>query len=364
MIHFCPATIFMSIVSCNIIIIALTLVFSNTKCLIHSNGNIYKIVILAIYIRLLLPFSFFHTRNYYYANQGTVDKIKSFLLSNFIYIGSYGLSIMKLVFLIWIVGIIANIITCSYHFLQTRRFIMNNHIDVTKEYRYASIVNHFCVYTGKKNNYRVYKVPGISIPMIYGIHNPIVLLPSEIEYATNDLYFILLHELYHSFHNDIAYLFFGNLIKILFWFNPACPILTNQLLLTLEMRIDNIVSDIGPKAVSAYLNCIIRIMESNVHSKETRSINSLAMATYPSKQMTLRFVKIINKKKELDKFSLIPTFIITFLIVMFIIGSYVHTIDSHHANMKTSSSVSGFSYLDDGFSPKIIFLRNGINITL
>ena len=61
--------------------------------------------------------------------------------------------------------------------------------------------------------------PFVQTPMVYGIRNPKVLLPTE-EYTTDQLKIILLHELTHIKHKDIFWKLLCRMILLIYWFYP------------------------------------------------------------------------------------------------------------------------------------------------
>ena len=61
--------------------------------------------------------------------------------------------------------------------------------------KYSSILNSVCNRYHLDNVFQIYEILGLSSPMIFSMHKPIILLPIENEYSVEELTFIFRHEL-------------------------------------------------------------------------------------------------------------------------------------------------------------------------
>lgn len=81
--------------------------------------------------------------------------------------------------------------------------------------------------------------PAIYTPMMIGFFRPIILLPS-IEIASEELTFILRHELVHLKRNDLWYKALVSLTIAIHWFNPVVHIIAKSISVQCEISCDEL----------------------------------------------------------------------------------------------------------------------------
>jgi len=81
--------------------------------------------------------------------------------------------------------------------------------------------------------------PGITSPMMIGFFSPVILLPS-IKIASDELIFILRHELVHLKRNDLWYKALVLLATAVHWFNPVVHIMAKAIAVQCEISCDEL----------------------------------------------------------------------------------------------------------------------------
>ncbi|WP_313233222.1 M56 family metallopeptidase [Tissierella praeacuta] len=127
---------------------------------------------------------------------------------------------------IWIMGVIVLLLLRVIPYIRFKSYILRNSKVVEEE----DIINLFDLCKAELNlntkiDLRICN--NISSPMLIGIFNPIVLIPSiDIDYKK--LKMIFLHELNHCKRRDIIIKVLGIIINAIHWFNPLIYILLNE----------------------------------------------------------------------------------------------------------------------------------------
>ena len=122
------------------------------------------------------------------------------------------------------------------------------------------------------DNIDLYKSTVIPMPLITGIINPVIILPS-ITLNDEETMIILKHELQHYKYKDIILKFCLQLFCILYWWNPAMYIVKKQLLLLLEIRADSgVYETLNAVQKINYLECLKK-MSTNSQGHPDLGIN-------------------------------------------------------------------------------------------
>jgi beta-lactamase regulating signal transducer with metallopeptidase domain len=137
-----------------------------------------------------------------------------------------------------------------------------------------------------------------SMPIVYGILRPAVLLPAEAElWSEERRRLVLLHELTHVTRRDCLTQMLAQLACAFYWFNPFVWIAARRLRVEREQACDDYVLSIGTKP-SDYANHLLEI----ARSMQERSIfewsqtTSVAMAR--RSQLEGRLLAILSKENE------------------------------------------------------------------
>ena len=277
MIHFSMASLLMSVLFGNLLLILIYFVFLNTKLMLEIGVKLLTVLIVAVFVRLIFPFELFCSTNIYLPE--FLSRIIIYFQEEIIF-SFYGhnITLWKIFLTLWLVGIaIASYrLYIAYHSLY--KFVRVLGQNVTDKEPYHSLAQKICDEHKKNNVFQIFKMANISSPMIYGFRKPHILLPKNLNIAKQDLYYILSHEMAHFFHHDLWLKLFSQFLCILFWWNPFVYLLRKQIFSMLEIRIDShIVKLPQPTAKYEYMRCLTTVKKYIANSALDKSANASAI---------------------------------------------------------------------------------------
>lgn len=166
-------------------------------------------------LRFLLPFEINCSTNILLPE--TLSRIIIFLKTPNIVLGKFTLSVWHLFLIVWLVGsgIAFLRLLLSYH--RFHQIVRQLGTDISIEEPYQSLLQQICQEHHKKCQFHIVKLPGISSPMVTGIHKPYILFPENLNAGSQDLYYILSHEASHIFHHDMIIKFLAQLLCVIYW---------------------------------------------------------------------------------------------------------------------------------------------------
>ena len=116
-----------------------------------------------------------------------------------------------------------------------------------------------------------------TMPMIWGIFRPTLLLPAEAsDWAADRRRVVLLHELAHAKRRDCLSKLIGQLACAMYWFNPLCWLALRRLQTEAERACDDLVLNAGSRPAD-YAEHILEIA-SGLHAGTLAAHSSIAMA--------------------------------------------------------------------------------------
>lgn len=149
-----------------------------------------------------------------------------------------------------------------------------------------------------KGRVRLLRSERTSMPIVYGIIRPAVLLPAEAEaWSEERQRMVLLHELTHVTRRDCLTQMLAQLACAFYWFNPGVWIAARRLRIEREQACDDYVLSIGTKP-SDYANHLLEIARSMQERPvfEWSQTTSVAMAR--RSQLEGRLRAILSKENE------------------------------------------------------------------
>jgi bla regulator protein blaR1 len=191
-----------------------------------------------------------------------------------------------LVFSIYLAGLvffsIVTLLTYSKWYTLRRKHINSLPVEWSRQVRQlrstAGIANHISVYLSSK----------VDIPMVVGFIKPVILLPVGMlsSLTTDQVEAIILHELYHIRRSDHNINALQCLLEILFFYHPACWLISRQLRREREKCVDEWVVEQTNKPL-IYAEALINL-------EEKRSHTALQPAVAASQSKSLLFTRIKN----------------------------------------------------------------------
>ncbi|MBD5459912.1 MAG: M56 family metallopeptidase [Lachnospiraceae bacterium] len=319
--HFSFSTIYTAVLSSNVLLI-LAAVFLQNKSLLFKTG--YKclgIFLSLAAIRLVFPFEFPFTRNIYLP-EGISYVIASFHGPLFS-IADFKITPLILLCVVWIGGVVYQLFRFIREFILMDRYILYNGRDITTDPACLSVLSRIPKLAGRHVSFRIFRLKGISSPMLYDMIAPRILLPDDMNFSDQELYFILSHEISHYVHRDLLLKYAIRLITILYWWNPACHFLKRQTELLCEIRIDGELAASGPAAAGAYMKCLLDVAESAVKKAPLPSSMYIGFKPQNAVNLKKRFEWIISGKHPRRSVQ----FGLTVFIFLFFAFSYLYILE-------------------------------------
>lgn len=167
-------------------------------------------------------------------------------------------------------------------------------------------------------NIPIYSTAFLKSPATSGLFKPCIHLPIHIisNYNTNEIRYILLHELQHYKHKDILVNYIINIFSVLYWFNPFVWYAIRNIKNDREVACDtSVLTMLEENEYKNYGNTLINFVEkvSHLSSPFATSISG-SMA-----QMQKRILNIANYYPTSFKYKLYSSFVYI-LISIFLLG--------------------------------------------
>lgn len=244
-------SVFTCIVFGSILMLYLIIISKHTNFIRKYGANMIIVCTLIITARMFFPCNFIFTHNI----QSKVilaaffDVIKTPIFMN--------LTFMDLM----IYGSLSGfLISFSRFTWRTYKFYQLIHIyPYLKDKPVNEIITRICKKYKRKKEIKVICLPQIKTPCITGLFHPIILLPN-IAFTTQELEFILKHEIEHYYHNDLWIKFIFEILRCLYWWNPLVYWMQNQLNRSLELSNDStITKNMSEYERLCYVECLMKI---------------------------------------------------------------------------------------------------------
>ena len=167
-------------------------------------------------------------------------------------------------------------------------------------------------------------LPPLKSPVIYGLRRPCILIPDALKLSETEWRYVLLHEVNHYLHKDLYIKFLLHIICMIYWWNPFCRFLKNDTDTILEMRIDQTLTDTPAHKVE-YLSCLLKTASYQIENPlpvPDFSIN------FCDSVIVQRFDSITKNNKRQDSYTFKITFL--FFALFLYLGSYFITFESNY----------------------------------
>lgn len=321
-----------SSVAITLLIGILFLIIKKEKILSNFGlGCIYFLVIL-ILLRGFLPFDFYAieltTSIYSYE---ILPKLNDMMKSSLATIGTVSITPYKLLFTIWILGACIYLSRLINSYRQSKKFIFS-----LPQITEANVLNTYQraldkVYPKKKANFNLVSADTFSSPAIWGTKTPYIILP-PVEYTTDELYYVFVHELLHFKRKDFLCKLLMDLLICVHWWNPLVskflfPVV-NQIQ---ELSVDyQVTKTLDNEQKAQYMEALTKTLRYSSQSttKYTKSFNnrSYTLVDSHTKVSILQRLQYIMKH-QIKQLSLWGVF----LCILLFIGSFTIVFEpSHH----------------------------------
>lgn len=167
----------------------------------------------------------------------------------------------------------------------------------------------------KKFSIHIVYLNDIHSPMVFGLVKKYLILPTSVV-GNKNIEYILYRELEHFFHHDLWIKACGELLTILFWWNPQVYFLRHQLSNALELHNDLTIM----RSASEFekLDYIEGLYETVKEAADHPNFYGYSLIHRPNTFLKKRFSSVLNMSKHTKgRFTrIIPTFIVLFLFIL------------------------------------------------
>lgn len=359
MLQYSFSSVYMAVITSNILLILITLLFRNHKMMINIGYKLLALFIVLTILRFALPFELPFTATVLLTDFKVISLIIVCLRHSLFTIGDIQISIWIIFELVWLVGVIV----IFYQYLRLRRktryYILANTLDCTAEEPYHSLMERICREHGKRNPFRILRVSGISVPMVYGILRPCILIPEKLELREEEWYYILSHEASHHFHHDLLIKTLSRLVTMVYWWNPAGHILNRQVDVVLEMRVDNVVAAYSKETILKYLRCLTAVGEHITEASTVPRALTLSLLTNEDSALLQRYHMLISAGQK----KIVSLNILLFLLIIGIYAfSHRYTFEANYTapevaeNTMEATAASVYAIQNDDGSYDVYFM--------
>ena len=225
-------------------------------------------------------------------------------------------SIVKIIFIIWIAGIL---ILATFYLVETiklKRKIGKK--DATEE-RMLKLLEQAKQIVGTKKNIKIIWQEVKKVPCIYGVLHPKILMTKEIlEKEDKTILHILVHELTHEKRKDMILNKVLIILATIYWFNPIIWFCFYQVRQDMELKTDEeVLKKLGEKENKAYAKSLVSLLQ--VSGEEKQAIKVLSV-TDGKKNMErrIKMIKLSEKFKEYKALIGVTTLLLTICVGMLI----------------------------------------------
>lgn len=249
----------------------------------------------ATILRLFIPFELTTSRNMPIGK--LLPALIRFLEIQVIRSGGITIRLLDVLYIIWVSGIIIQLVKTIYIYTHFTRTITNSRSDIDDEVKEAfyQLNNDY----SKPSSVQIIQTDLISTPMVFGFFRPRIILP-EIKLTTEEWYCILKHELSHYICGDLWVKFLVEFLCTIYWWNPFVYLFSNQISKAQEIHIDLYVTkSMNEEERIKYLECLIKIAKIPVSRKLNKWI--LSFNGESRNILSQRFNIILNRPNSSDE---------------------------------------------------------------
>lgn len=254
------STLLMAVITTNLLLILLSLLLCNKYLMVGAGSKILALFPFFVLLRFILPIEFPFTRNIYLPV--SVSQIVAMLHNPLFVLGGHSVSLWMMFQWVWGIGFLCGMIKYIWDYRKARQYITLYGKVITDKEPYHKLLAQICQeQKRRKNPFVVLEIPGIKVPMLFGIFVPYILVPENFSLSERDTYFILRHEASHHFHHDLLLKSLIRVITLIYWWDPFCILLNRQTSIILEMRVDSSLTLTDIDATIAYMNCLLEVSQ-------------------------------------------------------------------------------------------------------
>lgn len=290
------------------------------------------------------PYNAILKPNYTITKSEIIKWLNNGLTQQNLYNFSSNFSIEYLLPSIWILGILILILYFIVSNIKYRRLIKLSKTSVEGYIKQILIESH------RKLNIKVslkaYKSPFVYSPCLYGLFNPCILLPDDIEEKIDidDLKYVITHELAHYKRKDIFLYNFIYILQIVYWFNPIIWYGLYRMKNDCEIACDALaLSSFKEDEKEDYGLCIINLLERS----KTKSCKIITTEFINKKKDLKRRIIMIKKfRKGSYKLSFVTILVFMLMTGVFLNNGNIKAVADDNSNNSTVINVGDIQSIE------------------
>lgn len=255
MLNYSFSTVLMTVLTSTVLIGIIAACFHNKKVLISIGYKLIGAFLLLTLIRFIIPLEMPFTRTILLPKWLSAAIL--FIRHPFFTLGSLKISVWFVFECIWLCGSVFTAIKIIRRRITFHRGIIRYGKNVTDKEPYVSVLRKVC--DSHKNDLRIIRVFGLDTPQQYGVFHPSILIPAELELTDSELYYTICHEFSHYKRRDFLIKFGMNILVAIYWWNPLCHVLSQQVDVMLEMHVDEKLTLSDPNIKKEYVETLMHI---------------------------------------------------------------------------------------------------------
>lgn len=163
-----------------------------------------------------------------------------------------------------------------------------------------SIFNRLINALNLKSNIKIIQSDKITHPFVFGINHKILAIPNK-TYTSQEVYYILKHELNHILHKDSLKKLLLEIINIAYWWNPFVNKIIHEIHKLMEINCDlTTVQVFTDDEKIDYLTLLLNESRSLQYAKENFCLFALSTSSKPL--LKLRFEAVLFKQHSISRF--------------------------------------------------------------
>lgn len=246
-----------------------------------------------------------------------------------------GITMLDIVTLVWIIGCLLFMFVHLISYSHYKRQVIKKG-RMIKEMRIFSQIFQFKRELHIKRAVCVMEYDEAESPMIIGFIKPILVLPKE-QYSSEDLFFILKHELVHLKRGDVYLKLLFVTANAVHWFNPLIWIMQKEAVIDMELSCDEKVTQGTSYALrKAYTETLLSML----HKQCVRK-NVLSTQFYGgTKIMKKRFKNILIRTRKKNGISILICAVVLTISLGTLVGCSVTKGNTEKENIENGDAAN------------------------
>lgn len=235
-----------------------------------------------------------------------------------------GITMLDIVALVWITGSLIFIAVHLISYFYYKRQVIKKG-KVIKEARILSQMLQLKRELHIRHPVCVMEYYEAESPMIIGFIKPVLILPKE-QYSSEDLFFILKHELVHLKRGDVYFKLLFVIANAVHWFNPFIWIMRKEAAIDMELSCDERVTQGTSYAFrKAYTETLLSMLHKQYITKTVLSTQFYG----GTKIMKKRFKNILAKNRKKNGISILTGAVVLTISLGTLVGCSVTKENTH-----------------------------------